>query len=69
MSFHTWLFLHGCDGKIACEAQAIAELNGEYSELEENQAFVIGGYVDAALAGDEEELNQYESNDDFPIVI
>lgn len=60
MSFHTWLSLHGCDGKIPCEAMAIAEMNGEYSDQEENQAFVIGGYVDAALAGDDKELDKFK---------
>lgn len=59
MSFHTWLSFHGCDGIPACEARALAELNGEYSELEENQAFLIGGYVDAVLAGEEGEVEKY----------
>ena len=60
MSFHTWLSLHGCDGKIACEASAMAELNGEYEEEKENTAFIIGSYVDAALVGEEGELEQYK---------
>lgn len=51
MSFHTWLSLHGCDGLPACEARAMAELNGEYSDGKENVAFVIGSYVDSWFEG------------------
>lgn len=51
MSFHTWLSFHGCDGVVACEARAVAELNGDYEENEENQAFLIGSYVDAWFEG------------------
>ena len=61
MSFHTWLSLHGCDGKVSCEAAAMAELNGEYEEDKENTAFIIGSYVDAALAGEEGELEQFKA--------
>lgn len=60
MSFHTWLSLHGCDGKVACESAAMAELNGEYEEDKENTAFIIGSYVDAALAGEEGELERFK---------
>ena len=39
MSFHTGLSFHGCDGIVPCEARAVAEMNGEYEEDKENQAF------------------------------
>lgn len=59
MSFHTWLSLHGADGIISCEAKAIAEMNDEYVEDRDNTAFLVGSYVDAVLAGSEEELEQF----------
>lgn len=62
MSFHTWLSLHGCDGVIPCEARAIAEMKGEYVDEEENDlALKIGSYVDAKLAGDENEFDKFVS--------
>lgn len=51
MSFHTWLSLHGSDGIIPCEARAVAELNGDYSDEEINDAFLIGSYVDSWFEG------------------
>lgn len=60
MSFHTWLSLHGSDGLVACEAKAMAELNGEYEEDRDNTAFMVGSYVDAVIAGSEEELEQFK---------
>lgn len=61
MSYHTWASFHGTLGMPACEAKAVAELNGTYSEDEVNDAFLIGGYVDAALVGTEKELEQFKS--------
>lgn len=60
MSFHTWLSFHGSDGLIPCEARAMAELNGEYQEDRDNTAFMVGSYVDAVLAGSDEELEQFK---------
>lgn len=53
MSFHTWLSLHGCDGIVPCEAKAMAELNGEYDDVdrENNKALLMGSYVDAYFEG------------------
>lgn len=59
MSFHTWAAFHGTLGVPACEARAIAELNGEFKEDKISDAFLIGGYVDAALVGDEKEFNTF----------
>lgn len=61
MSFHTWAAFHGTLGVPACEARAIAELNGEFEEDKTSDAFLVGGYVDAALVGGEGELEQYKS--------
>lgn len=61
MSFHTWAAFHGTLGVPACEARAIAELNGEFEE-DTSDAFILGGYVDAALVGDEGELEQYKKD-------
>lgn len=61
MSFHTWAAFHGTLGVPACEARAIAELNGEFEE-DTSDAFLLGGYVDAALVGDEGELEQYKKD-------
>lgn len=63
LSFHTWLSLHGCDGVIKCEARSIAEMNGEYEDSEADlSALQIGSYVDAKLAGDENEFNKFIAN-------
>lgn len=59
MSFHTWAAFHGTLGVPACEARAMAELNGEFSE-DTSDAFLLGGYVDAALVGDNDELAKYK---------
>lgn len=59
MSFHTWASFHGTLGVPACEARAIAELNGEFDE-NTSDAFLLGGYVDAALVGDDDELAVYK---------
>ena len=59
MSFHTWAAFHGTLGVPACEARAIAELNGEFDE-NTSDAFLLGGYVDAALVGDDDELAKYK---------
>lgn len=61
MSFHTWASFHGTLGVPACEAKAVAELNGEFSE-EVSDAFVLGGYVDAALVGGEGELDSFKAD-------
>ena len=61
MSFHTWAAFHGTLGVPTCEARAIAELNGEFEE-DTSDAFLLGGYVDAALVGDEGELEQYKKD-------
>lgn len=61
MSFHTWAAFHGTLGVPACEARAIAELNGEFEE-DTSDAFLLGGYVDAALVGDEGELEKYKAD-------
>ncbi len=61
MSFHTWAAFHGTLGVPACEARAIAELNGEFEE-DTSDAFILGGYVDAALVGGEGELEQYKKD-------
>lgn len=58
MSFHTWLSFHGCDGKIACEAKAMAISNGEYQEEEKNLAFLIGSYVDSYFEGTLEQFKK-----------
>ena len=60
MSFHTWAALHGTLGMPACEARTMAELNGEFEEEKISDAFLLGGYVDAALVGDENELNKFK---------
>lgn len=62
MSFHTWASFHGTLGVPACEARAIAELDGEFGEDKTSDAFLIGGYVDAALVGGEGELEQYKKD-------
>lgn len=59
MSFHTWAAFHGTLGVPACEARAIAELNGEFEEDKTSDAFLLGGYVDAALVGEKGELEKY----------
>ena len=61
MSFHTWAAFHGTLGIPACEARAIAELNGEFEEEDVSDAFLLGGYVDAALVGDEKELEKFKA--------
>lgn len=61
MSFHTWASFHGTLGVPSCEARALAELNGEFKE-DTSDAFLLGGYVDAALVGDDKELEQYKLN-------
>lgn len=62
MSFHRWLSFHGSLGVPGCEAKAVAELNGEYEEDKVNDAFLIGGYIDAYLVGSEAELEQYKQD-------
>ena len=62
MSFHTWASFHGTLGIPACEARALAELNGEFVEDKTSDAFLLGGYVDAALVGGEGELDQYKAD-------
>ena len=54
MSFHTWLSFHGCDGIVPCEARAVAE----YSDEEENEAFIIGSYVDSYFEGTLDKFKQ-----------
>lgn len=51
MSFHNWLLFHGCDGIPACEARAVAVMNGDYLDGKENTAFLIGSYVDSWFDG------------------
>jgi len=62
MSFHTWAAFHGTLGIPACEARAMAELKGEFGEDKTSDAFLIGGYVDAALVGGDGELEQYKKD-------
>lgn len=62
MSFHTWASFHGTLGVPACEARAMAELNGEFEEDKTSDAFLMGGYVDAALVGGDGELDQYKKD-------
>lgn len=62
MSFHTWASFHGTLGMPSCEAKAVAELNGEFTEDKVSDAFLLGGYVDAALVGGEGELEQYKQD-------
>ena len=59
MSFHTWAAFHGTLGVPGCESRALAELNGEFEE-ETSDAFLLGGYVDAALVGDKGELESFK---------
>ena len=40
----------GSLGKIPCEAQALAKLNGEW-EMEETTSMLVGSYVDAHFEG------------------
>ena len=47
-------------GIPACEARAVAELNGDFSEDKVSDAFLLGGYVDAALVGGEGELDTFK---------
>ena len=42
-----------------CEAYALAKYKGEWVEDSKNNAFLIGGYVDAYFSG---ELNEYKAN-------
>lgn len=67
LSFHTWLSLYGCDGLLKCEARAMAELNGQYKDDQADElALKIGAYVDAKLAGDENEFEKFvKSNPDI----
>lgn len=58
MSFHTWASFHGTDGLIPCEAKAVAELNGEYSEGEKSNTFMVGCYVDCYFEGTLEEFKK-----------
>ena len=62
MSFHTWANFHGTLGRPQCEAKAVAELAGEFTEDKVNDAFVLGGYVDAALVGGDGELDKYKED-------
>lgn len=62
MSFHTWANFHGTLGRPQCEARAVAELAGEFTEDKVNDAFVLGGYVDAALVGGDGELEKYKED-------
>lgn len=50
MSVSQYKTLFGTFGKVACEARAIAELNGEW-EQEKTTALLVGSYVDAHFEG------------------
>lgn len=66
MSFHTWLDFHGSLGVPCCEARAVAKLYEGWEEKKDNKAFLIGSYVDAALVGEEGELEKFkEENPDI----
>lgn len=66
MSFHTWLDFHGSLGVAGCEARAVAKLYDDWREKQDNKAFLIGSYVDAALVGEEGELEKFkEENPDI----
>ena len=66
LSFHTWQDFHGSLGVPACEAKAVAKLYEGWEEKKDNKAFLIGSYVDAALVGEEGELEKFrEENPDI----
>lgn len=60
MSFHTWASLHGTIGLPRCEAMSMAIMNGTYEDDRDEKAFLIGSYVDAKLAGSDEELEKFK---------
>ena len=50
MSVSQFKSFAGTDGKLACEASAMAELNGEW-EIKKTTALMIGSYVDSYFEG------------------
>ena len=50
LSVSQYKTLFGTYGKVACEARAMAELNGEW-EQEKTTALMVGSYVDAHFEG------------------
>lgn len=50
MSVSQYKKFAGCLGKVGCEAKAMAELNGEWSD-EKTTALLVGSYVDAHFEG------------------
>ena len=50
MSVSQFKSFAGTDGKVACEASAMAELNGEW-EMKKTTALMVGSYVDSYFEG------------------
>ena len=50
MSVSQFKSFAGTDGKVACEASAMAELNGEW-EMKKTTALIVGSYVDSYFEG------------------
>lgn len=48
MSVSQFKSFAGTDGKLACEAEAMAELRGEW-EMKKTTALMVGSYVDSYL--------------------
>ena len=57
MSVSQFKTFAGTDGKIACEAAAMAELNGEWKR-KKSTALLIGSYVDSYFEGTLEEFKK-----------
>lgn len=50
MSVSQFKSFAGTDGKLACEASAMAELNGEW-EIKKTTALMVGSYIDSYFEG------------------
>ena len=50
MSVSQFKSFAGTDGKLACEAEAMAELRGEW-EMKKTTALMVGSYVDSYFEG------------------
>nr|DAP18591.1 MAG TPA: Putative exonuclease [Caudoviricetes sp.] len=61
MSVSQFKSFSGTDGKVACEASAMAELNGEW-EMKKTTALMVGSYVDSYFEGTLEEFKQRNSD-------
>lgn len=51
----------GVPAFMGCESRALAELSGEYVK-EKTDALLVGSYVDIALTGTEEEMEQFKKD-------